>query len=487
MTTELCPGLLRELLGEFLTRSNALLLAADPEGRVIWASPAWERAIGYSPAELANRRWIDFVHPADRDMTARAGADLFIGRELFVFNNRWVHRNGSTVHLQWTANASTEVTFAWAVEVTELVETRDLLANVLDASTEYAIVGMDTDRRIELWNEGARRMYGYEASEVVGRHRQDLVYTPADLAARLPDRIAESVLLEGKWEGEVARVRKDGNEFLARMTMTVRSDRDGNPTGFLTVTHDLTERERMERELRDQNVALERATKAKDRFLRTMSHELRTPMNAVLGFTGTLLMGLAGALTDEQRRQLEIVQSSGRHLLAIINDLLDLSRIESGRIEAELEPVVAQEVLTEVEDSLRSMAEAKGLELTMDVPPGEVRIVTDRRLVRQILTNLANNAIKFTDEGSVILGLRRDGDHGALFSVADTGPGIDPADLVRIFEAFERAGSARTRQFEGTGLGLYISRMLAELLGGRVTLESEPDVGTTFTLALPVN
>jgi len=218
-----------------------------------------------------------------------------------------------------------------------------------------------------------------------------------------------------------------------------------------------------------------------------MSHELRTPLNAILGFTGTLLMGLPGPLNAEQGRQLKTVQTNGKHLLAIINDLLDVAKIESGKVELNIEQVGCQALLEEVGSGLRSLAEGKAIELDLIVPSAEIEVRSDRRVLSQILINLTNNAIKFTDEGSVRVQLNSEaGEASELvrFSVTDTGHGIKADDQERLFAAFEQIETSATRRYEGTGLGLYICRRLAALIGGSISFESEFGHGSTFTLEL---
>jgi protein-histidine pros-kinase len=233
------------------------------------------------------------------------------------------------------------------------------------------------------------------------------------------------------------------------------------------------------------NEKLAEAATAKSEFLASMSHELRTPLTAILGFTGTLLMELHGALTDEQTTQLRTVQANGKHLLSLINDLLDLARIESGRLDFEAEPVACAELLNEVASGLRPLAEEKEIALEVAVPVDEVVISSGRRFLQQILINLANNAVKFTDEGSVRLELthaRRNGGVATRFSVSDTGLGIQPQDQERLFEAFERSTSPASAEREGTGLGLAITQRLATALGGELAFESEYGKGSTFVL-----
>jgi len=226
----------------------------------------------------------------------------------------------------------------------------------------------------------------------------------------------------------------------------------------------------------------------KSQFFASVSHELRTPLNAILGFTGTLLMRLPGPLNDKQEKQLKIVEDSGRHLLSLINDLLDLARIESGKIKPNLEPVLAHNAASDAITSLHHVAEKKGLKLTVEAPAEEIEFNTDRRALHQILINLLNNAIKFTPKGSVRLEVSRHGENGTAlvnFSVVDTGLGISPENQKKLFDAFQRVGDTQT-QIEGTGLGLHLSQKFAEMLGGKITLASEPGRGSRFTLSLPL-
>ncbi|HEU5103791.1 MAG TPA: ATP-binding protein [Roseiflexaceae bacterium] len=236
------------------------------------------------------------------------------------------------------------------------------------------------------------------------------------------------------------------------------------------------------------NQALEQASLTKDRFLSSMSHELRTPLNAIIGFTGTLLMRLPGPLTTDQEKQLRTIQRSSQHLLALINDILDLAKIESGRVDMELEPLACQAIINEVVASLRPLAEQKGLQLIVDCPAETIVVQTNHRALSQILINLINNAIKFTPHGSVRLTL------GQLLAqegrqieiqVADTGIGIRAEDQRRLFQLFTQVDNAETRVQEGTGLGLHLSQKLAGLLGGQITVKSVLGQGSTFTLHLP--
>ena len=239
-------------------------------------------------------------------------------------------------------------------------------------------------------------------------------------------------------------------------------------------------------QLANANQALEQASLAKDRFLASMSHELRTPLNAIIGFTGTLLMRLPGPLTADQEKQLNTVQQNAQHLLALINDILDLAKIETGSIDMPLEQVECQSVIDEVAASLRPLAERKSLQLLADCPVEPIEVQANRRALSQILINLVNNAIKFTEQGSVRITLEQPQDRCVAIHVADTGIGMRPEDQERLFQLFTQIAHAQTRQQEGTGLGLYLSQKLASLLGGHITVQSAPGRGSTFTLTLPI-
>ncbi|MES2756081.1 MAG: response regulator [Pseudomonadota bacterium] len=254
------------------------------------------------------------------------------------------------------------------------------------------------------------------------------------------------------------------------------------------LSHHAAELEEQNREIAQKNLELAEASRMKSAFIANMSHELRTPLNAIIGFTGTLLMKLPGPLTADQDKQLTTIRTSARHLLSLINDLLDMAKIEAGKVTLSLAPVQCQSLLAETVESLRPLAAQKGLALTVEMPAEPIVISSDRRALTQIVINLVNNAIKFTEHGTVKVALAQRVAGGAVvteFSVADSGAGIRAEDQGKLFEAFSQLDSTSTRHVEGAGLGLYLCRNLANLMGGSLVFSSQFGAGSTFTLRLP--
>ncbi|HOU32224.1 MAG TPA: ATP-binding protein [Synergistaceae bacterium] len=301
----------------------------------------------------------------------------------------------------------------------------------------------------------------------------------------------------------------DAGDRKLSVTVDPICDEEGQLAGFVHLVSDVTDKIRSEeeleqyrqgledlvrqrtRELEDANadllrakMAAESADKLKSAFLATMSHELRTPLNSIIGFTGILLQGLAGSLNEEQDKQMRMVQGSARHLLALINDVLDISKIEAGRMVLAREAFPLAPMVEKVVQSVAPTAQQKGLTLSCHIGDDVGELEGDQRRVEQILMNLLSNAIKFTPQGRVSVTCSRENDTVTL-AVRDTGIGIGAEDLATLFRPFQQIETGRTRQFDGTGLGLHICKRLGELMGGSITAESVPQVGSVFTLRLP--
>ncbi len=349
-----------------------------------------------------------------------------------------------------------------------------------------AMVIVDKTGEIVIVNSQAEKLFGYTREELLGKRVEMLV--PDRFRQRHPE-FRTGYFHEPKMRPmgtgrQLHGLRKDGSEFPVEISLSPLNTEQG--VWVTSTIRDITERKEFEKALQEKNVELENASQAKDRFLASMSHELRTPLNAVLGFTGTLLMRLPGPLTPDQHKQLSTIQGSARHLLSLINDLLDLAKIESGKVEVNLELIDCREVLEEVAATLSPMAAAKQLAFCIKVQDGLERVSTDRRTLSQILLNLANNAIKFTEKGRVDVELTqsRNGDLRTEFRVKDTGIGIAEEDQAKLFQAFAQVDGSVTRRYGGTGLGLYLSQKLALMLGGDIRFESTPGRGSEFVLSL---
>ena len=358
----------------------------------------------------------------------------------------------------------------------------DLLESMPDG-----IVMASPSGHIVIANSQAERLFGYETGELRGMAVEQLLplrYRSGHAGHR--SNYMQQPRKRAMGSGlDLAGLRKDGSEFPVEISLSPL--RTEQTVFVMSAIRDISERKRIERALQDKNQELAEASRAKDRFLAGMSHELRTPLNAIIGFTGTLLMKLPGPLNAEQEKQLRTVQTSGRHLLALINDLLDVAKIAAGKTELRIEPVSCQEVLHEVEATLRPMAQAKDLQFRLVLPEPPVVLNSDRRCLCQIVLNLTGNAIKFTEQGQVCLTLALAEAAQALeIQVEDSGVGIAQAEQAKLFTPFSRIHTAGASAPEGTGLGLHLSQQMAHLLGGRITVRSEPGQGSCFTLHLPL-
>ncbi len=470
------------------------LFAIAPDGIITDVNEEATRLTGYSRKHLVNSGFATYFTEPDR---ARSGVQQTLaearalGYELVL-----ITRHGRRITVSFNAGVFTDAAgaplgiLAAARDITEQKKleqqlrdqqfyTRSLIESNIDALMTTDPLGNITD-------------VNQQMEALTGRTRDELIGTPFKQYFTDPLRAEEGirlVLREGKVTNyELTARNKDGRETVVSYNAATLYDREGKLQGVFAAARDVTERKRFEQTLQEKNVELENANLAKDRFLASMSHELRTPLNAIIGFTGTLLMKLPGPLSGDQEKQLQTIQTSARHLLSLINDLLDLAKIESGKVEVKFEPVACQAVVHEVAESLRPLAESKGLKLEVSASKKDHAVQTDRRALSQILLNLTNNAIKFTEKGKVWIEMGRSQANGKVvteISVADTGIGIRPDDQAKLFQAFTQVSGPGGRRHEGTGLGLHLSQKLAELIGGQISFRSEHGKGSRFTLKIP--
>jgi PAS domain S-box-containing protein len=346
-----------------------------------------------------------------------------------------------------------------------------------------AIVVLDENGRIARMNDEFTRMFGWSRERAVGRPVIDLV-VPEDRrrdATAWQDRVAR-----GQTVGyEAVRRRADGTSVEVSILSTAIALEPGR-TAIYEIYRDITERKRAEEELRRAKETAEAATKAKSDFLAHMSHELRTPLNSIIGFATILRKNKQGRLGEIELTYLDRVRDSGLHLLRLINDLLDLAKVEAGKMDVELESVSLDRLVEEMIDQFRGQVVDQKVMLAASVPPHLPPFVTDPGKLRQILFNLVGNAIKFTPQGSVTVEVVTDPASGLpiRIDVVDTGVGIPPHKREAIFEAFVQAEAGAARAYGGTGLGLTISSSLCRLLGYRLAVESAEGAGSTFRVLL---
>lgn len=367
-------------------------------------------------------------------------------------------------------------------------------AQLIEASHD-AIIVRDLDGKIRQWNAGAEETYGWSSAEAIGQLSHVLFQT---VFPATREELEAELHRNGRWDGELLHVRRDGAQITVESRHILVGKPDGRPPALLEINRDITQRKRAEeavgalntklaatnKELELRNREVERANRMKSEFLASMSHELRTPLNAIIGFSDLLAEQTAGALSSKQQRFVNHIQQGARHLLALINDILDLSKVEAGRLELSRENVPVGTALAEVLGSIRPAAAAKGISVLSSIGP-DVMVFADRTRFKQILVNLLGNAVKFTPEGGKIWVEAAERRGRLTVSVSDTGLGIPADEQEAIFDAFHQAGATTKGVKEGTGLGLAITKRLVEEHGGRIWVESEPEKGArlSFTMA----
>ncbi|MHB8067737.1 MAG: PAS domain-containing sensor histidine kinase [Desulfobaccales bacterium] len=508
--------------------ANFSSIATDAKGVIQIFNVGAERMLGYTAAEV-----LDKITPAEisdpQEVIARAAAlsleletKITPGFEALVFKASrgiediyeltYIRKDGSRFPAIVSVTAlrdaqdtiigylliGTDNTARKQVEE-ELRWTEESFRLMVRSVTDYAIVMLDPEGRVESWNAGADRIKGYRSEEIIGQHFSRF-YLREDIQSGKPQRDLDVVAAKGQFEDEGWRVRKNGSTFWANVAFTAIRDQDGNLRGFAMLTRDLTELMKIEATLTQAKDAAEAANRAKSDFLANMSHELRTPLNSIIGFSEVLQDELFGALNLKQNEYVQNIYNSGIHLLRLINDILDLAKVESGKLELELTRFSLVEALELSLTMLKEKALKHGIALSLEVEPeAKVEVVLDEHKFKQIVFNLLSNAVKFTPSGGrVKVSVRQLSPAESLVApgttaatnwleicVADTGIGIQADDMGRLFQEFTQLAPVYTKPQEGTGLGLVLTKRLVELHGGRVWAESEPGLGSRFYFTIP--
>lgn len=467
------------------------IVLISPDGLVLTVNPAFERIFGYTQQEIDGKRFGDLSHPDEEIKTLHDIRELMGPSNLEIqLEKRYIKKNGDvlwgwlSVKLFTDDSGNPLYYIAQIIDISKQKESEQKLQETVERYTSLkkynhdAVISFGLDGRIINGNSMAEKLTGYTIeTELIGMELANLI------GQSNVDRILAKALYDNTIEqGIDTLVTKDG-ETVEVITSIAPIFVNRKNIGFYLICKDISEQKR----LLLAKEAAESTTKAKSEFLAMMSHEIRTPMNGVIGMTDILLE--TTNLDDEQRSYLEVIRKSGDTLLNIINDILDLTKIEAGRVELQEETFDLRECIKECFSIVSPRADLKRLELSCtinhDVPD---YVYGDVERLKQVLLNLLGNAVKFTPEGSVSVkvSLSKEDPSVLAFTVSDTGIGIDPGRLAEIFEPFAQIDNFMTRKHEGTGLGLAISSKIVTMMGGKIYAESDGESGSSFTFTIPL-
>jgi len=507
---------------ELVEEANPIILRMTSDGRITFLNEFGQRFFGYSAEEIVGHHIVGTIVPE----TETGGRDLGQLMEQICANpkafeqnvNENIRRNGERVWISWAnrimlddqeqpagiLSVGTDITERKKAEEA-LQESESTIRGVfLAAPVGICIM---KDRLYKSANKYWCEQFRYPEETILGKTTR-MLYDSEEEYNRVGQALYADLQEKGLASVETRLRRSDGT--MRDVIVTAAPLRaDDLSAGTIAIIHDITERRQAEKEIHrlhedlqrhaadlecrvaertaELATAMERAMAAdriKSAFLATMSHELRTPLNSIIGFTGILLQGLAGPLNQEQQKQLAMVQNSSRHLLALINDVLDISKIEAGQLDLSIASFDLRSSVEKMVKLVSPLAEKKGIDLRLDISDGVGTIVSDQRRLEQVILNLINNAIKFTDKGHVHLSCRTENDHYSLL-FADTGIGMKPEEIPSLFQPFHQIDTGLARKHEGTGLGLSICRKIVDLMGGSITVESQWGQGSTFTVRIP--
>ena len=491
--------------------ANFSSIATDEKGVIQLFNVGAERMLGYAAAEVVNR-----ITPADisdpQELIARAialGVELATpitpGFEALVYKaSRGIEDIYELTYIRKDSSRFPAVVSVTALRddqdsiigylligtdntARQLVEDKLRLAEesfrlMVESVSDYAIVMLDPDGCVMSWNTGAERIKGYTAEEIVRRHFSSF-YLAEDVASGKAQRDLDAAIAHGRFEDEGWRVRKDGSHFWANVVFTAIRDQLGELRGFAKLTRDLTERRQVEAALTDAKSVAEKANQAKSDFLSSMSHELRSPLNAILGFA-QLMESDSPAPTPAQQSSIGQILKGGWYLLDLINEILDLAVIESGKVSLSLESVSLIEVLLECRAMIESPVQKRGIQMRFPALDKPWFVRADRTRIKQVLINLLSNAIKYNQQGgTVTVACSSVAADRIRISVRDSGAGLPADKLGHLFEPFNRLGQESSAE-EGTGIGLVVTKRLVELMGGMIGVESVVGAGSEFWIEL---
>ncbi len=467
--------------------------------KLIW-SDELQHIFGIYPAQrvVTYKEYLDRVLPEDRAYANDIVREAVQKRTSFDFYHRTRLPNGTIGTIRGRGQVITDENnkpikmIGTAQDVTrekqaeaDLAGQHHLLHTLIDTLPDFIYV-KDTRGRFIISNIAHAQRLGTTPEQIVGKW--DFDFYPAEIAERFYED-EQIILRTGQpiLRRESMGVEDDGTPTWLMMTKAPLRDQNGNIVGVVGINHDITASKMVQQEIELARKRAEEANHLKSHFLTTISHELRTPLNAIIGFSDILLKGILGPVSENQREYVRDILSNGEHLLAIINDLLDISKIESGQFELETMPINLSKVIAHIRSRLQGLAEAKGLVFITDLDPAlPTSVMGDDLRLEQILTNLIGNAIKFTDKGQVKVTIEKlTGDIWQI-AVSDTGIGIPPEAMSYLFDEFRQVDNSLERPYEGTGLGLAIVNKLVKLMGGTVGVSSTVGKGSTFTVQLPL-
>jgi two-component system, sensor histidine kinase and response regulator len=490
--------------------ASDLIMVIDTAGIVLFAGPSIKSMCGLKVTDALGQQYLNFVHPEDRARVAAKLKAVTINPErLQTFEQRFQHSNGHWMTQESNLkNALSDPSVGGIIINLRDISERKLaeahirnLSMAVEQSPESIMI-TDTDGRIQYINEACIQISGYSREELIGQNPKLFQSGRTPLATY--QEMWAALLRHQSWTGEFYNRRKDGSEYLEMAIVLPIRQPNGQVTQYVAIKQDITEQAAMELELLNYRRHLEElvdsrtlelaeareraeaANLAKSAFLANMSHEIRTPMNAIIGLVHLLRRNNP---RPDQNERLGKIADAAHHLLAIINDILDLSKIEAGKLQLELSHFEPEKLIENVCNLVCDKAAAKGVEVIIDLRVIPAMLYGDAQRLTQVLLNLLGNAVKFTDSGSVRLSAwmssASDTEVQAHFEVTDTGIGLTEQQRLKLFNPFEQADSSMTRKYGGTGLGLAISRRMVDLMGGRMGVESEIGQGSKFWFEVP--